>query len=183
MPPTDEELMRQCAQGDRSAFEELASRYRPRLVAMARAWLGAAEPADEAAQEVLIAAFEHRGQYQARGPFASWLFALAANHLRSLHRAQQRRRAALGIAEERSAAPAFEASAMEATVLWDALGGLPPTQRAALLLHDLYGFEHAEIARLFGVPVGTVRSWTTRARAEARRRLETSETGRRRRGR
>jgi RNA polymerase sigma-70 factor (ECF subfamily) len=172
---SDEELMRRCARGDRSAFEVLAARYRPRLVAMARRWLDSSESADDAAQEVLAAAFEHHHQYQARAPFASWLFALAANYLRSLHRAQQRRRAALGIAHERAVAPSCEASTMHATVLWDALGGLSPSQRASLLLHDLYGFDHAEIAGLFGVAVGTARSWTSRARAEVRRRLEASD--------
>jgi RNA polymerase sigma-70 factor (ECF subfamily) len=124
---------------------------------------------------VLVAAFEHRRQFEARGPFASWLFALAANHLRSLHRAQQRRRGALGLTNESPQTPVFEPMAADASVLWDALGGLPPSQRASLLLHDLYGFDHAEIAGLFGVAAGTVRSWTARARAEVRRRLDASE--------
>lgn len=180
---SDEELMQRCARGDGSAFEVLAARYRPRLVAMARKWLDSPESADDAAQEVLIAAFEHHRQYRARGPFASWLFALAANHLRSLHRAQQRRRGALGVTRERSPTPAFESLAGDASVLWDALGGLPSNQRASLLLHDLYGFDHAEIAGLFGVAAGTVRSWTARARAEVRRRLDASDFRHRRRKR
>ena len=162
---SDEELMQRCAQGDRSAFEVLAGRYRPRLVSMARKWLDSPESADDAAQDVLIAAFEHHRQYEARGTFASWLFALAANHLRSLHRAQQRRRGALGLTRELPQTSAPESVTADASVLWDALGGLPPNQRASLLLHDLYGFDHAEIAGLFGVAAGTVRSWTARARA------------------
>ncbi len=180
---SDEELMQRCAQGDRSAFEVIATRYRPRLVAMARRWGDPSESADDAAQEVLIAAFEHHCQYQARGPFASWLFALAANHLRSLHRAQQRRRGALGLMHEPPQTTALESLAADASVLWDALGGLPPNQRVSLLLHDLYGFDHAEIAGLFGVAAGTVRSWTARARAEVRRRLDASDSGYRRRKR
>ena len=177
---SDEELMQRCARGDGSAFEVLAARYRPRLVAMARKWLHSPESADDAAQEVLIAAFEHHRQYAARGPFVSWLFALAANHLRSLHRAQQRRRGALGLTAELPETPAPESVAADASVLWNALGGLPPSQRASLLLHDLYGFDHAEIAGLFGVAAGTVRSWTSRARAEVRRRLDASDVTHRR---
>jgi RNA polymerase sigma-70 factor (ECF subfamily) len=172
--PSDEELMQRCARGDRFAFEVIASRYRPRLVAMARKWLGSPESAEDAAQEVLIAAFEHHRQFEARGPFASWLFALATNHLRSLHRAQRRRRGALGQTGPSPQTAAPESAAADALVLWDALGGLPPSQRASLLLHDLYGFDHAEIAGLFGVAAGTVRSWTARARAEVRRRLDAS---------
>jgi RNA polymerase sigma-70 factor (ECF subfamily) len=172
---SDEELMRRCAGGDRSAFDVIAGRYRPRMVAMARQWLGSSESADDAAQEVLIAAFEHHRQFEARGPFASWLFALAANHLRSLYRAQQRRRGALGLTDELPRTSAFESVAADASVLWDALGGLPPNQRACLLLHDLYGFDHGEIAGLFGVAAGTARSWTSRARAEVRRRLDASD--------
>jgi RNA polymerase sigma-70 factor (ECF subfamily) len=178
---TDEALMRRCAGGDRAAFEELAARYRPRLVAMARKWLDSVQSAEDAAQDVLVAAFRHRHRYQPQDRFAAWLFTLAANHLRNLVRARRRRQRALGMQagdDEGLAAPA-EAS-LDAAVLWDALGGLPPYHRAALLLHDLYGFDHEEIAALFGVAAGTVRSWTTRARKEARRRLEASEFGRRR---
>jgi len=178
---TDEALMHRCAEGDKAAFEELAGRYRPRLVAMARKWLGCSQSAEEAAQDVLVAAFRHRGSYRSRDRFASWLFTLAANHLRDLARARRRRRQALGIpvaADEELSVP--EEAALEASVLWDALGGLPHCQRASLLLHDLYGFDHGEIAQLFGVAVGTVRSWTSRARQEVRRRLDASDFGRRR---
>jgi RNA polymerase sigma-70 factor (ECF subfamily) len=179
---SDEALMRRCAGGDRAAFEELAGRYRPRLVAMARRWLEGADSPEDAAQEVLVAAFRHRQRYRAQDRFASWIFTLAANHLRDLARARRRRRAALGIpatGEPASASP--EERALDPPVLWDALAGLPADQRAALLLHDLYGFDHREIAELFGVAAGTVRSWTSRARDEVRRRLEASGYHRRRR--
>jgi len=175
--------MRRCAKGDRTAFEELARRYRPRLVAMARKWLGCSQSAEEAAQHVLVAAFRHRGRYRSQDRFASWIFTLAANHLRDLARARRRRRAALGVpvADERALAAAEE-RALGAALFWDALGGVPPSHRASLLLHDLYGFGHEEIAELFGVAPGTVRSWTSRAREEVRRRLEASGFRRRRRG-
>ena len=179
MPQTDEELMRRCAHGDRSAFEELTVRYRPRLMAMARQWLGCVQSADEAAQDVLVTAYRCRHQYRQRGAFAAWLFTLAANQLRDLARARARRQGALGWAAEPVEPVAPEERALDALVLWEALGGLPPNQRVSLLLHDLYGFDHSEIAKLFGVAVGTVRSWTSRARKEARRRLEASEFVRR----
>ncbi len=174
--------MRRCSEGDKAAFEEIAARYRPRLAAMARKWLGPAASAEEAAQDVLVAAFQRRRQYGERGPFAGWLFTLAANHLRDLERARRRRRRALAMLTERTAQSGPEEQVPEASALWDALGGLPPNHRASLLLHDLYGFEHGEIAHLFGVPTGTVRSWTSRARREARRRLQASESTGRKRG-
>lgn len=171
---SDEELMRRCAEGDRAAFTELAARYRPRLAAMARRWLGEADAADDAAQEVLIAAFGQRRRYRSQGRFAAWLFTLAANHLRDVARARARRLGALGRLAGAAKGEAAEGSVLDGAVLWDALGGLPPSHRAALLLHHLYGFGHAEIAGLFGVAPGTVRSWTTRAGATVRKRLEVS---------
>jgi RNA polymerase sigma-70 factor (ECF subfamily) len=179
---SDEELMGRCVRGEKAAFEEIAARYRPRLAAMARRWLGSSDSADEAAQDVLVSAFQRQRQYRHAGPFAGWLFALAANHLRDLERARRRRRRALGTLRGSALQTGPEKHVVDASVLWDALGGLPPRQRAALLLHDLYGFDHDEIAHLSGVPAGTARSRTSRARKEVRRRLEASGfTGRRRR--
>ena len=178
MQPTDESLMLLCAAGDRTAFAELATRYRPRLVAMAQRSLRCADDAQDAAQEVLVAAFENRARYRSHGRFGSWLFALAANHLRELARARRRRRLATGFTDGQAVVAAPQESVLDAQVLWDALGGLSPNERASLLLHDLYGFRHDDIARLFGVAPGTARSWAARARQAARRRLHASDTGR-----
>ena len=56
-------------------------------------------------------------------------------------------------------------------VLWQALQHLPPRQRAAIVLRYYLDLPEAEVARLLGVPAGTVKSWTHRGLARLRDRL------------
>ena len=163
---SDDELMRRCQAGDSAAFGELVRRYRPRLERMASRWQPKDSTAEEVAQDVLSSAYEGRHHYQARGRFASWLFSLAANHLRNLERAHRRRRCALGLdaVEPQLDAEVGDVCSERAAAVWSALSHIEPRQRAALLLHELYGFSHEEIADLFGVQSGTSRSWASRAR-------------------
>ena len=55
--------------------------------------------------------------------------------------------------------------------LEDALGTLPERQRVAVVLFDVEGYSHAEIAEVLGIPVGTVRSHVFHARRTLRRAL------------
>lgn len=56
-------------------------------------------------------------------------------------------------------------------VLGDALRGLRPEHRAALLLSAVDGYTQAEIAEMLGVPAGTVASWLARTKAQLRKAL------------
>ena len=56
-------------------------------------------------------------------------------------------------------------------VLWQALQRLPARQRSAIVLRYYLDLPEAEVARLLGVPVGTVKSWTHRGLARLRERL------------
>jgi RNA polymerase sigma-70 factor (sigma-E family) len=56
-------------------------------------------------------------------------------------------------------------------VLWEALQRLPSRQRSAIVLRYYLDLPEAEVARLLGVPVGTVKSWTHRGLASLRDRL------------
>ena len=53
-----------------------------------------------------------------------------------------------------------------------AIEGLPPGYRMAFVLHDIEGYEHAEIARILGCSVGTTKSQLHKARMKLRRLLK-----------
>ena len=61
--------------------------------------------------------------------------------------------------------------------LLDALNELSEVQRTAILLHDVEGWKHREIATLLELPAGTVRSHVHHARAQMRRRLQPYKDG------
>lgn len=64
----------------------------------------------------------------------------------------------------------------DARALANALRHIPPRERDALLLHELAGLEYQQVADALDIPVGTVRSRISRARARLSERLITTET-------
>jgi DNA-directed RNA polymerase specialized sigma24 family protein len=75
----------------------------------------------------------------------------------------------LGRARPTGVAP--PADSERAMVLWEAVQALPPRQRAVLVLRYKEDLTEAEVARLLGLPVGTVKSASHRALARLRDRL------------
>jgi RNA polymerase sigma-70 factor (ECF subfamily) len=139
--------------------------------------------ADELAAETFLIAFDKRARYDASRPDARpWLFGIATNllHRHRRHELRQLR------AYARSAAdPVLDAfDGVEARIdasnvrreLVDALTRVPAEELDALLLFAWADFSYAEIAEALGVPIGTVRSRLSRARARMRAGLELEPT-------
>lgn len=170
----DAELAALAQAGDREAFGELVARYSAQARRVARAILGHDEDADDAAQDGFLAALRHLGRYDPRRAFGPWLIRIVANAATDRRRRRQVRSAEpLGpklsspqpgpdVAADRSA---FHAS------LRAALDELPERQRVAVMLFDVEGYSHREIADVLHVPEGTVRSDVFHARRALRRTL------------
>jgi RNA polymerase sigma factor (sigma-70 family) len=90
------------------------------------------------------------------------------NRQRSLLRRAAVEARSLARAQPAEVPPAGTERAM---VLWEAVQALPPRQRAVLVLRYREDLTEAEVARLLGVPVGTVKSASHRALARLRQRL------------
>jgi RNA polymerase sigma factor (sigma-70 family) len=119
--------------------------------------------ADEVAAETFTRAFDHRRRYDgAREDARPWLLGIAANLLRRHWRTERRRLDAYA-----RAAPsgAVELSSSLRADLAAALKKLPRREREALLLLAWADLSYEEIAVALGVPIGTVRSRISRARA------------------
>ena len=152
---------------DRAAFGELVRRHQPLVRGFLRRMLrGAAELADDLAQETFIKA--HRGLRGFRGGarFSSWLCAIAANELRAEWRRRERRAEFLD--EEHGVGVPDVADPVAARDLSDALAALPETQRAALVLCFEHGLTHEEAAAVLGCPLGTLKSHINRGKARLR---------------
>lgn len=85
--PADEvRLVRRAQGGDRLAMEELARRFRPRLVHLLGRRTGRWADADDIAQQALLRAFERIDQHDGRRPFSTWLYRIAWRMAVDLHR-------------------------------------------------------------------------------------------------
>jgi RNA polymerase sigma factor (sigma-70 family) len=122
--------------------------------------------ADEVAAETFTRAFDQRRCYDAsRDDARPWLLGIAANLLRRHWRSERRRLDAYS----RSARAEHGAEAVPlAAEVAATLRKLPRREREALLLLAWADLSYEEIGVALGVPIGTVRSRISRARARLR---------------
>jgi RNA polymerase sigma-70 factor (ECF subfamily) len=171
--------------GDAEAFGTLFARHRDRLWAVALRTTGDPEEAADALQDALVSAFRRAGSYRGDAAVTTWLHRIVVNAcLDRLRRRAVRRadplpedldpddprsiapeaRPAPGVRAVEDPADAVARSDLRRRVL-DALGTLPPEQRAALVLVDMEGYPVDEVASILQVPPGTVKSRCSRGRA------------------
>ena len=164
------------ATGDVAAFEVLVTRYRARVVALARRMLAAhsSDEAEDVAQEAFVVAYDKRASFKRGEPFRPWLYRIAVNRCLDRLRAQARRPALIEITSVPEPALAggdpIEALLTEEGEqrLSSAVAALPPNLRAVFLLRHLDDLSYEEIAAAVGVPLGTVKTHLFRARAHLR---------------
>ena len=172
IPEQDEAaLVARVRAGDRAAFGVLAERYAGVARRVARAVLGDPDDADDAAQDALLSALVKLDQYDPRRPFGPWLLRIVANAATDRRRRRKVRRVeqldpALVAGGARPDATT-ERRALSAR-LRAALAELSHRRRMAVVLFDVEGYSHAEIAGIPGIPEGTVRSEVFHARRRLR---------------
>ena len=175
MPPTDEELMLHFAQGDDSAFVQLLTKFKPRLVDFARQIVRDRETGEDIAQEAFLRVFRARGSYRATGKFSSWIHTITANlcydelrkHRRLvslesvLGRPPTADDAVVGAAMQRAQAPGPDAQVERKELIGlldDVLRSLSPEHQQAVALRVHEGLAYAEMAERLGCSVGTAKS-------------------------
>lgn len=159
--PGDGELVVKARRGDAAAFGLLVQRYRRAAYAVAYSVTGRHEDAEDAAQESFLVALQRLEECRSPERFAGWLMTIVRNRSRNLVRRESLRETdqVPVSASSGQAGPDREAERSQLRgVLRDALDGLPTVQREIVLLHDLEGWKHREIADRLGIPSGTVRS-------------------------
>ena len=72
-------LMLRFKDGDEASFIELVNLYKQRVFAFAFRFLGNAEDAEDAAQEVFIKVYNAKDKYAPKAKFSTWLFTIARN--------------------------------------------------------------------------------------------------------
>ena len=171
----DKDLVAQTLAGERDAFGVLVDRYAAQARRVARAVLGDPDDADDAAQDGFLSALVKLAQYDARRPFGPWLMRIVANAATDRRRRRNVRRAEPLDPALVGGGPRPDALAIRNELgerLRNALGELPERRRTAVVLFDVEGYSHAEIAGILGIPEGTVRSEVFHARRRLRTLLE-----------
>ncbi|MFD0412850.1 RNA polymerase sigma factor SigM [Streptomyces sp. NPDC127108] len=169
----DQELLARHVEGDKDAFGEIVRRHRDRLWAVALRTLGDREEAADAVQDALVSAYRAAHTFRGQSAVTTWLHRITVNAcLDRARKAASRKTSPVDDAERldqllephESAAAPVERGDLHRELL-EALGTLPPDQRACLVLVDMQGYPVAEAARVLDVPTGTVKSRCARGRA------------------
>jgi RNA polymerase sigma factor (sigma-70 family) len=129
-----DDVVERARKGDGPAREALASRYYPSVFSFARKLTGRAETALDVTQETFLRAFSRIEQHDPSYSFASWLFKIAANHIRDLHRRVGRPEPAPTDVSDPPAESILERSE-DLDRVRRALDRLPGDLRMALVLH------------------------------------------------
>ena len=162
--------------GDPQAFGAVFERHATTVLRFVVRRLPASE-AEGVLAEVFRIAFERRATFDVERPLLPWLYGIAANVVAKHHRSETRRLAALSRHAARDVAHSTDPGARagdavdagrQAARLLAALAELRPDERTVVLLHAWEDLGYAEIADVLGIPIGTVRSRLSRARAKVR---------------
>jgi RNA polymerase sigma-70 factor (ECF subfamily) len=175
--PDDGQLVARIRAGDATAARDLVQRHLRSALAVARSILEDPADAEDACQDAFAAAFAKLDRFDPAFAFRPWLLAIVRNRAIGMRRQQHVRRAeVLGSAPGEFDAPAPAADdprvhAERAELrahLSAAVETLTATQREVLLLHDVEGWKHAEIAAHIGCSAVTCRTTLFKARRRLR---------------
>ncbi len=163
--PTDAELMAAHRAGDPQAFGLLAERNFGRLWGVAMRMLDHPDDAADAVQEALVAALRRAHTYRGAASVRTWLCRITVNVCIDRIRRDRLRPTVRWDDRELPTRADLAGELVTRMAVDEALARLSVEQRVAVVLVDVQGWPVAEVARLVGVPVGTVKSRCARARA------------------
>ncbi|HET6283714.1 MAG TPA: sigma-70 family RNA polymerase sigma factor [Polyangia bacterium] len=167
--PNDAALVDAIRRGAPGSREALYHTYKRRVFALALRIVGSMD-AEEVAQEAFIRIFRGLPKFRGDAALGTWIYRLAVNAALS-HRSRRSPTPAAFEADEvetSDLAPEPRGDAVLRSRLEKALHALPPGYRAVIVLHDVEGLEHEEVAKILGCHVGTSKSQLHKARAKLR---------------
>jgi RNA polymerase sigma-70 factor, ECF subfamily len=171
--PTDGDLVAMTLRGNSEAFATLVDRYERAVYHLAYRTLHDVEEARDATQEAFFKAFRSLRTFKPGSKFSTWIFAIAYHAC--CDRLNRRKHFTSDELPERAdSAPGPEHQVIaldEASRLRAAIDALPEKYRTVVTLFHLQGRQYDEIAKVLGLPMGTVKTHLFRAKEQLRRLL------------
>jgi RNA polymerase sigma factor (sigma-70 family) len=169
---SDEELVLRSQQGDMPAFEQLVERYHGKIYGLTYNMTSNREDAEDLTQEVFVKAYEALPRFKGKASFYTWIYRIAVNKTINYRKKRNRKRAlSLDQFDQEiklddvyhelttKGSPLRNISLSELQIkLNEAMMNLSEKHRTVVVMHDMQGIPHEEIAKVVGSSVGTIRS-------------------------
>ena len=186
---TDQEVVELARKGEEVAYRELLRRYQRPVFSLIYRMVRDRELAEDLSQETFVKVLNALDRYRPEYKFSSWVFKIANNaaidHLRrkeldtlSLEggpdaTTPERVEATALQLGDQTESPLDELEARElGSTIEKAIGNLRPEYRSCIILRHVEGRPYDEIAGILDLPLGTVKTYIHRARAELKECLE-----------
>jgi RNA polymerase sigma-70 factor, ECF subfamily len=178
---TDQAVVERVLAGDMDAFSILVDRYQDRIYSAVLNYVSNRDDAVDITQEAFVKAYSKLRGFNAGSAFYTWLYRIAINAAIDFLR-KRKSRPQDSLDDEKYTDVGFEPVSMDSgsdpekvvvrseqiRVMRKAISSLSDKLRSAVVLHDVEGLSQEEVAEILRVPVGTVKSRVSRARAELR---------------
>lgn len=185
---TEREALRLAQQGDAGAFECLYHLHSQRVYALCLRMVKNPAQAEDLTQDTFVAVFRGIRDFRGQSAFTTWLHRVTRNTVLMCFRKKRLKETSLeeiadrqeedGSARKEWGSPdrRLEGTA-DRLLLQSAVAKLSSGVRKALVLHDVHGYEHREIAALLGWATGTSKSQVHKARLRVRETLKKALPG------
>jgi RNA polymerase sigma-70 factor, ECF subfamily len=170
---SDYELAQAVSHGTISCMADLYERYNRMVFGLCLRMTGNPWEADDLTQDIFIQLLKKVGTFRGEGQFSTWLYRLTTNEVLMHMRSTKRRRESPGMFDDlagdiRAGKNSFGLRLIDRITINTALQQLPSGSRSVFVKYDVEGYNHQEIAGIFGVSVGTSKSQLHKARRKLR---------------
>jgi RNA polymerase sigma-70 factor (ECF subfamily) len=173
---SDEELIGYFQNGDYQAYNELVERYKDKLVNFIFRYTGNRDDAEDFAQDTFLKLYKSKHLYKEIAKFSTWFYTIALNTVKT-NLKKKSRMSTLSISDyddesnkdydlpsDSGEPDELINSKMEVEFIQKAINNLDKSFREVILLRDVQDLEYDEIAKITGLPLGTVKSRINRGR-------------------
>jgi RNA polymerase sigma-70 factor (ECF subfamily) len=181
VPVSIDVTIQRAAEGDQSAWDTIVRTYWRKVFNVSYRFVGTYDEAEDLTQEIFLKVFRSLATFDRRANFQTWLISVSRNLCIDRYRSGRRDRevfarevdAANVQAEASGPSPHARVETRDrVALLREALRGLSPALRTAVLLRDIHELSYQEIAVKLGIAEGTVKSRINRGRSELARQIE-----------
>jgi RNA polymerase sigma-70 factor (ECF subfamily) len=179
---SEAEAIREAKNGDAEAFEYLYRAHCKRVYGLCLRMIKNRAEAEDLTQQAFLQLYRKIGTFRGESGFSTWLYRVTANvvlmYLRRRKPTEVLADDLEGHSPDDKGSRAYTASdnsmlgAIERLNLKRAIRKLPPGYKKLFLLHDIFGYEHNEIAGLLGCSTGCPKSQLHKARRRLRQLLQ-----------